>query len=237
MTMPVNSNFYATADDDKAEVAKKFLMRNLLVIVSVLLMIVSVIALSMTLSGRSDALERQRGEILALESELSTVKTERDSSRADVLRQATGGVDAAHRDSDDALIRDLLDTALTWDGVSEYLNAREQVKERFGLDDNSQFMQVFMPGEMAGVARTDASGQTHYAVDADISNSFDSMDSTIIAVNGDVYSYITLVGMRTASEDGQTTVLSHSLLRYDVVDGRVANLVAETVPAGVSRTQ
>lgn len=36
--------------------------------------------------------------------------------------------------------------ALTWNGLSEYLDQRDKVMKTYGFAEDSQFMQVFMPG-------------------------------------------------------------------------------------------
>lgn len=225
--------FHATPEDDRATLVKKFFARNVLVIAAVIFMIISLIAFSAVTSNRGAQLDRQAADILSLEREVSTAKSTNDADYGQVLRIATGGVDNEHRREDDRVVEDLMETALTWDGISQYLEKRKQVMERFGFPEDSQFMRFFMPGELEGVARTAPSGETHYAFDKNISNAFDSLESHVVGVNGDVYSYIAVVGMRTKSTDGQASNLTYSILRYDVVDGRIVNIVAETAPGGI----
>lgn len=226
-------NFHATADDDQAARVKKFVARNVLLFAAVLLMIISLIAFVAVDGSRGEKIDQQKAEILGLERAVAAQKRDNDSDHSQALRIATGGVDSAHRADDDKTVKGLLEMSLNWDGVANYLEQRRKVMDTYGFPEDSQFMRFFMPGELEGVARTAPSGETHYAFDENISNSFDSMESFVVGVNGDVYSYKTIVGMKTSSGDGQASATSYSLMHYDVVDGRITNIVAETTPGGI----
>lgn len=228
--------FYATAEDDKATRAKKFLARNWIMILALIFALIAVLVYSSMSSGRAEALDRQQAEILALEKEKAAKASDVSASRASVLKVATDGVDIEARSGDDKIVHELMETATTWSGIEDYLAKRSTVISDYGIPEESQFMEVFMPGEMQGVARTAPSGETHYAFDSKVSSNFDSLDTYVVAVNGDVYSYFAVVGMRVDSTDGTASSLMHATMRYDVVDDRVVNLVAETVPGGVERS-
>lgn len=230
------SQFADEIDDTREVRVKKFFKRNALLIgVSAAAVIVLIMAMNVS-SSRSETLDKQHSEILSLEQSLETNTESKDADYAGVIRQATGGIDAKHRAEDEAAAEKLFRTALTWDGMSEYLDTRETVMRVYGLKENSPFMSTFMPGEIQGAVRTAPDGSTHYAHDADINSSYDGMDAVVTGVNGDVYSYWALVSMRVASDSGQTSTPMYATVNFDVVDGDIVNLTADSNPAGVQRT-
>lgn len=236
VTTSTGSRYVESVDDTREERVKKFLRRNGVLIVAVGLALIVVLMATNIASSRSDTLERQRSEILSLEQSLETNTETRNADYDAVIRQATGGIDATHRREDLEAAEGLFRDALTWEDMPEYLDKRESVMRRHNLSEDSSFMRSFMPGEIEGVARTTPGGETYYANDADINSRYEGVDAVVTGVNGDVYSYWTLVSMRVQSDSGQTSTPMYATASFDVVDGEVVNLVADTAPLGVERT-
>lgn len=231
-----SGSFHADASDTKKERARKFLMRNVLVIVTGVLFATTYLVLGGISSDREADLSSQRSEILALKGELSMSQDQVHSAQGTAVEEATGGMDTDHKDEDDQTITALMKTALTWTGLSNYLDQREKVMKTYGFAEDSQFMQVFMPGEQEGVQRTAPSGKTYGAFDKDMKSEFVSLNSSVTSAAGDVYSYFSIVEMRVASGSGAASTTAYISLRYDMIDGKLANLDAYTLPGGVQRS-
>lgn len=226
-------NFYATTTDTKADVAKKFVLRNLLVIVAIIVFLMTYFVLHGISSSRDDGLASQRSQIVSLRSQLALTQDQVHSKQGDAVREATSGMDLTHKDSDDAAMIKLMKLALTWDGLSAYLDARTQVIKAYGFAEDSQFMSVFMPGQKEGAVRTAPSGRTYSAFDKDMKSEFSDYRSYVTAINSEVYSYFAVVTMRVASGSGASSQNASIMLSYDMIDGKPANLDAYTVPGGV----
>lgn len=210
--------------------------RNGILAVSVLAaLIVGLMAMS-TSSGRAETLDEQEARILSLEQAVKLSKSEKNKDYAQVISQATGGIDSEHRAADEKVARDLFSTALTWDGMSAYAEAREEVMRAYDMDEDSDFMKSFMPGEIQGAMRTAPNGKTYYAEGSDLNSRFSDLSTTITGVNGDVYSYWGLVTMRVQSDSGQTSTPMYATVTFDVVDGKIKNVRGETAPLGVEKT-
>lgn len=229
-------SFHADVSDTKKERARKFLMRNALVIVAAVVFVTTYLVLGGISSDREADLSSQQSEILSLKGQLSMSQDQLRSEQGAAVEEATGGMEIDHKDEDDQTITALMKTALTWNGLSDYLDRREQVMKKYGFAEDSQFMQVFMPGEQAGVRRTAPSGKTYEAFDKDMKSEFVSLNSSVTNAAGDVYSYFSIVEMRVASGSGATSSTAYVSLRYDMIDGKPANLDAYTIPGGVQRS-
>ncbi|PZU04644.1 MAG: hypothetical protein DI630_00580 [Gordonia sp. (in: high G+C Gram-positive bacteria)] len=231
-----SGSFHADASDSKQERLRKFLLRNALVIVAVLVFATTYLVLGGISSDRDADLSSQRSEILALKGELAMNEDQVHSARGAAVEEATGGLEIDHKETDDQTIIALMKVALTWNGLSEYLDQREEVMKTYGFAEDSQFMQVFMPGEEQGVSRTAPSGKTYSAFDKDMKSEFVSLNSSVTTMAGDVYSYFSIVEMRVASGSGAASSTAFISLSYDMIDGKPGNLDAYTLPGGVARS-
>lgn len=229
-------SFHADISDTKKERARKFLMRNVLLIVAALVFTTTYLVLGEISSDREADLSSQHSEILSLKQQLSMSEDQLRSEQGSAVEEATGGMEIDHKDDDDRTMTELMKTALTWNGLGDYLDRREQVMKTYGFAEDSQFMQVFMPGEKEGVSRTAPSGRTYGAFDKDMRSEFVSLNSSVTNTAGDVYSYFSIVEMRVSSGSGATSSTAYVSLRYDMIDGEPANLDAYIIPGGVQRS-
>lgn len=227
--------FYPDPDDDANQKVLKFFGRNLLLIGVILALIaVSVYAVHVRQS-RQDTLESQEAQILQLKQSVRSTDDEANADYAKTMREATGGVDATHKSRDDAAVEKMLRKALTWDSIDQYLKVRKEIKEQYNFSEDSQFMSTFMPGESQGVASKDASGDMHYSFDKDIQSQYEGMKSVVDGVEGDTYSYFTLVSIKQISDNGTASETNYAALQYTVADGNITNIEAYTAPGGVDR--
>lgn len=229
-------SFHADASDTKKERTRKFLMRNVLVIVTAVVFVTTYLVLGGISSDRDAELSSQRSEILSLKGALSMSQDQVHSAQGAAVEEATGGMETDHKNDDDQTITALMKTALTWNGLSDYLDQRETVMKTYGFAEDSQFMQVFMPGEQEGVQRTAPSGKTYGAFDKDMKSEFVSLNSSVTNAAGDVYRYFSIVEMRVASGSGAASTTAYVSLSYDMIDGKPGNLDAYTLPGGVQRS-
>lgn len=228
-------NFAADPDDSTGEAIGKFVMRNLLVIITAIVAVSTLLWASSVMNARSDTLKTQEAEILQLQQNVESSEQERSEDYVETMRIVTDGMDVRHRESDDAKANALFKDVLTWDGLDGYLAQRDIVRERYSLSEDSDFMTNFMPGEKQGVIRRDASGELHTLVDEKVRSEYEGMRSFVTGINGDVYDYLTFVQGRTRSDDGQASVLTAYIMRYSVIDGKIVNLTGQTIPVPVQR--
>ena len=229
-------SFHADASDSKQERFRKFLMRNALVIVTAVVFVTVYLVLGGISSDRDADLASQRSEILSLQGQLSMNQDQVHSEQGAAVEEATNGLEIDHKDDDDQTITELMKRALTWNGLSEYLDQRDKVMKTYGFAEDSQFMQVFMPGEDQGAQRTAPSGKTYGAFDKDKKSEFVSLNSSVTSIAGDVYGYFSIVEMRVASGSGASSSTAFVSLSYDMIDGKPGNLDAYTIPGGVQRS-
>lgn len=223
--------------DPRALAVVTFLQRNILMIIGVIALIIALSITSSTLGSRHDRLEDQRAEIAAAQSELRQKQAETDEKYQTTMLTATG-VDLARKAQDDKLFEDMMRDVLTWNSLPEYEKARAKVKERWGFSEDSQFMNVFMPGEMQGAIRKDSAGNTHYAFDEGISSGYVGADIYVAAVDpaSDKYSYFALVQSSHASSDKTTSSTGYSIVTYEVSNGEIFNVAAMPTFGGVKRS-
>lgn len=223
-------------DDTPGQIVLKFISRNIIVIISAIVFLITITMTNSALADRKESLQTQEAEILQLEQNVSSRQEEESTAYNDAIASGTGGIDIKHKESDDKKMEELMKTALSWKGTSGYLNARSTIKDKYGFAEDSQFLSEFMPGEMQGAIRKDASGETHSAVDSNIASEFAGMNTMVTEINADVYSYVATATMRQLSDSGTASSDAVIYLRYRMVDGNPTNVEIYTNPAGVNRS-
>lgn len=227
---------YATSEDTRADRLRKFVMRNLAVIIVAVLLVIAWLALSSVSSNRDAMLQSQRSEIVSLKQELTLEQDKTATERNAAIAEATGGMDADVKAADDRAMTELMKKALTWDGLREYLSRRDEVMKEYGFAADSEFMTAFMPGEAEGAVRTAPSGKTYSDFDASISSEFVSLESYVTSITSGSYSYFAVVQMRSKSSSGAKTADGQVMLVYDMIDGKPSNLNAYPVLGGVEKS-
>lgn len=224
---------YATVTDTKQTTALKFLQRNIALLIVGLLFVVTYFVIG-GIGDRHDAgLAKQQGEVVSLRKELSLVTDEVSTNQSEAVADATGGMDLAHKRNDDAKVTDLMKTALSWNGLREYLKRRETVMNEYSFAEDSSFMTSFMPGEDQGAVRTATSGKTYSSFDPDMSSSFGSLRSVVTSADSQVYTYFTLVELRVKSSSGSAISTGQVAMTYQMIDEKPANVDAYVVTGGV----
>lgn len=224
--------FYPNVDDTGTQRALKFVARNAFAIGAIVVLVVVSVWFVHLREDRDDQLTALDARILQQQQAAQAAMVEADENYANSFREATGGVDAQRKADDDEIARGLFDKTLSWDGIQEYLRVRNEVMDKYNFTETSEFVTVYMPGEHQGVARRDSSGEVHYGFDENISSQFDSIDTVVTKIDGDVYSYVAIVKASHIADSGSASATTYSVATYDVVDGVITNMKAHTVPGG-----
>lgn len=188
-------------------------------------LVTALLAWALPRSGQAAQLQERREQVTALQSELAGVEQEVVDNRAESVIGATGQDVVGRQGVDDAVINDLMRTAVTWSSGREYMQAREDVLRRFGLDEGSPFMVQYMPGEEQGAFRTDPQGNVHFAF-PDANSRLVSLESTLVEIDGPRWSYFAVVRTATSSAGG-AEVTSWSTMTYTIdEEGNVLDVMA-----------
>lgn len=224
--------------DPRAAKALEVVQRNILMVIGAIALIVALSITGSTLDNRKDTLADQRAQIASLESQVR----DKDGEAQRVYERtmlASTGVDIKRKQADDEIISELMTDTLTWNSMPEYSKARERVMEKWQFGENSQFMSTYMPGEISGAMRTDASGETHYAYDSNLRSEFEKIETYVLDVEPetDVYSYFAVVTSRHTSNDGEAATEGTSIVTYKVGNGEIYDVAAMPMVGGIEQSK
>ena len=230
------ARFEADPDDTPKEAVLKFISRNVIVIISAIIFVVTVVAVRGVFHDRSDSLRSQEAQVLQLEHNVEARQAEEEAVYEEAVQIGTSGVDITHKREDDEVMESLMRTALEWNGTQGYLNSRKQIADRYNFTEESQFMREFMPGEMQGAIRKDPTGEVFSAFDNDISSKFGGFDSIVVDATAGVYSYSARAIARQVDQTGTASVDNVVYMRYRVIDGNPTDVEIYTNPMGVTKS-
>lgn len=183
----------------------------------------------------ADENARTASQVQQLQSQLASLETSTTDHQETVSSEATG-MSPARKHSDDEAMKAIMKQALTWKSGDEYISARQALIDRWHLDEGSQFLTVFMPGEEAGAWRADSSGKTYFAYEG-ANSSLDSFTTSVTNVDGTKYTYFAVVGITTTSSDGKATSTSYSTMSYTLdSDGSISDITGWAGAPGRDRT-
>lgn len=199
-----------------------FARKWLPLIICGVLMVGGIGTASVIQSGRDSQLAEQNTTIHGLENRIDTLEAAQ-SEDVDKAVQLASGLDSARVAQDDEAARALLEQAFNWDSKETYDAARNSIKEMYGLSDDSSFLSVFMP-EMGNINVGD---REINEIDArGLNISFSGMQSNVTAINGDLYTYFTIVTV-TSSDSTGATADGESAFVYTVNgNGELSDLAA-----------
>lgn len=230
------ARFEADPDDTPKDAVLKFISRNVIVIISAIIFLVTVIAVRGVFHDRDDSIRAQEAQVLQLEHNVEARQAEEEAVYEEAVQIGTSGVDIKHKREDDAVMESLMRTALEWNGTQGYLSSRKQIADKYNFTENSQFLSEFMPGEMQGAIRKDPTGEIFSVFDNDISSKFAGFDSIVVDATADVYSYSARAIARQVDQTGTASVDNVVYLRYRVIDGNPTDVEIYTNPMGVTKS-
>ena len=198
---------------------KKSKITVALIVIFAILTLLVVIFTGMQKRQYASALEVQSNEIISLETQLALAKANYEANQNQVVTEVSG-VNVERKQADDVVAREFISRVTTWADVSEYRTMRAEIVSEYGLDQNSYFLQSFLPIRPQGANESAGS----------VNSEFSSMDSICISADEDtgLYSYFTEVVVHTAGAQGGIGE-AHCVFLYTVsADGELSNIEAYT---------
>ncbi|MFF1880298.1 hypothetical protein ACFVVC_02350 [Pseudarthrobacter sp. NPDC058196] len=223
--------------DKGAEAGPGFVRRNALVVGVVALLVTTGTVTGLTWGSQRSALDAQQQTITGFQGQLTSVKTAKsDQVGQDVLQSL--GVSESRIHDDAQIVDRLAKTAFTWGSGQAYEAARQELKERYHLSEDEQFLKQFMPPARFN---EDASGKRYYYIDTQGLNSALNADTDleVMKVTADEYTYAAQVEIAVTSDAvSQNKVAPDRVKSYRTVliyltvnaQGKVSGLSA--IPAG-----
>lgn len=204
-------------EETAAEKFGKFLKNNLVIFVLTFILI-AVIGVNNNAETQREAEQRiQNAEIHKLKQKIDATQNNINKEYNTVIRGVTG-VDVTRKGADDNLMREVMQKATSWGNMREYLDARESIMRKYNISPDSQFMTEFMPGEGQGVRTVDGAGEVYYGTNPNVAMEFDNFKSSVVSIEGPLYTYFGMVTSTTKSKDGSAMDTNYSLIEY-TVDG------------------
>jgi hypothetical protein len=193
----------------------------------------------LTWGSQRSALDQQQQTITGLQSQLASVGTAKSEQVEQDAMQSLG-VSQSRIHDDTQIVDRLVKTAFTWDSGQAYEAARRDLKERYHLSEDEQFLKQFMPPARFN---EDASGKRYYYIDTQGLNSAVNADADleVVKVTADEYTYAVQVEVAATSDAVSQNKVApdrvksyRTVLVYLTVDaqGKVSGLSA--IPAGGS---
>lgn len=224
--------------------SRGFWTRNFWVMVLAAVVFVGGILAWTNQAGHGRALAAQDADIARLERELRQ-KRQAEAKVADENASKALGIAATRLDDDEAIIATLLSTAFTWDSGAAYESARESLKKKYGLTEDDEFLQDFIPPALYS---EDAEGKKHYLFDRQGTRAtFGGVhEIVVVKVAGTKYRYAVLADIAIRAkekarngrgEKSPTPPVTRRVLLWITVDGEgaVSNLSA-VLATGTMRT-
>lgn len=181
---------------------KRLIRQNLSVVCALgLLVILASIWFSQATIHYNASIER--GE------ELSQAQDEQESAQAELeaaqtqLRDDITGQDSERAAQDAASIRAMLNVAMTWDSHESYTQARETMVEQYGLAEDSDFMENYLPPAPVNI---DREGNEYPYIDAaGLESSAGEFDHEVLWVSGTEYRYMIFAELTVTEEIGESS--------------------------------
>ena len=225
--------------DETAAPGQGFMRRNALVVGVAVLLVTAVTVTGLTWGSQRSALDQQQQTITGLQGQLASVGTAKSEQVEQDVMQSLG-VSQSRIHDDTQIVDRLVKTAFTWDSGQAYEAARRDLKERYHLSEDEQFLKQFMPPARFN---EDASGKRYYYIDTQGLNSAVNADADleVVKVTADEYTYAVQVEVAVTSDAVSQNKVApdrvksyRTVLVYLTVDaqGKVSGLSA--IPAGGS---
>ena len=225
--------------DETAAPGPGFMRRNALVAGVAVLLVTAVTVTGLTWGSQRSALDQQQQTISGLQGQLASVGTAK-SERVEQDVMQSLGVSHSRIHDDMQVVDRLVKTAFTWDSGQAYEAARRDLKERYHLSEDEQFLKQFMPPARFN---EDAAGKRYYYIDTQGLNSAVNADADleVVKVTADEYTYAVQVEVAVTSDAVSQNKVApdrvksyRTVLVYLTVDaqGKVSGLSA--IPAGGS---
>lgn len=152
------------------------------------------------------------------------VKSNQQKSATIKLEQDATGLQFDRVTADDKMMKEFLKHCLTWDNGKDYDKMRTELFQKYNIDENSSFAQVFLPENV----KTE-DGQYNYIDEHHANSKFEEMHSYVSCIAADRYSYFTYVTWLASDLNGNEST-STCAFTYDITaNGTLENLNAYTI--------
>jgi hypothetical protein len=175
-----------------------FFRRNAVVVAAAVVVTIVTTATALTGEAQRAALDAQRRTIAGAQEQLDSARAARtDQVDQDVL--ASWGVSPSRIADDASIVTRMARTAFSWDSGMAYEAARAELKARYGLSEDEQFLQQFMPPARFN---EDASGKRYYYIDAEGMNSelAGTPELHVISASAGQYTYAARIDVSATSD-------------------------------------
>lgn len=170
-------------------------------IVSGLILITTIGAVSTINLSQSNALLSQEDRKIELKNKIDQLSVENNTVITKVKAQANG-IDSERVSKDDVVAKELMNKVFTWKSYKEYNEIRASLMNEYKLDGNSSFMTTFMPE----IYNEQLDGKDYNRIDSGGYNiSFNNLESYVVSVDEQtkVYEYFSIVSVTSkSSNDG-----------------------------------
>lgn len=174
----------------------------------------------------SDILEQQR-EISDLTNKIAMAEADFTSVELAASESVTG-LSLARVAQDDEIAEALMEDVCTWYSWEEYMETRERIMRMYDLTEDDEFIKAFMPE----VANMDADGKHYNDIDVFGYNmTFESLDSHVIGISADVYSYFSVVSVSARNDNGNEAMATCVVMYKVTNDGELSGLSAMPISA------
>lgn len=186
-------------------------------LVSGLVLVLTIGAVSTINLSQSNALLAQQNEKIELQNKIDQLSVENNTVITKVKAQANG-IDADRVEKDDKVAKELLEKVFTWKSYKEYNDVRNELMKTYQLSADSSFMSVFMPE----IFNENLNGKDYNRIDMNGYNiSFNKMTTYVVSVNEGtkVYEYFVIVDVTSTSENEGKSDYSLAL-QYRMTDNQ-----------------
>lgn len=195
------------------------------VIICGIIMVLGIGASVMISTDRSSQLGEQYQTISGLENRKATLEAAISDDTAEAVHLASG-LDSARQAQDDGVAKKLLEQVFTWDSKESYDEARAKVKEQYNLSDDNTFLQTFMPE----VKNINTGDHEINEIDArGLNMTYSKMQSNVTNINGDLYTYFTLVTVESSDSTGATAEGTSAFVYTVDGSGNLSNLAGYSI--------
>ena len=173
---------------------KEFYHKGLAIVICSVIFLVSLGVSSMIHKSYAKRAESARLSMSEQYNKLATLKASQKNDENAVNEEMTG-LDKLRVERDDKACEKFIKS------VTEYKAARSDVIKKYKISESSSFLTQFMPE----VSDFKAGGLTFNEIDSKkINMLFTSMKSTVLSIDGDMYTYYTVVTVGSSNNKGAT---------------------------------
>lgn len=204
---------------------KEFYHKVLAIVICSIIFLVSLGASSMIHKSYAKRAESARLSMSEQYNKLATLKASQKNDENAVNEEMTG-LDKLRVERDDKACEKFIKSVTTWSSSAEYKAARSDVIKKYKISESSSFLTQFMPE----VSDFKAGGLTFNEIDSKkINMLFTSMKSTVLSIDGDTYTYYTVVTVGSSNNKGATVSNDVAFIYSTNSDHQILSVEAYTL--------